>query len=836
MSTIAAARVETRIILSGEGNAAKTVADTRKELDGLAGDAKKASAATQSVGAGLGDVAKSATGVVQRSGGAFAGLASVLGGAVVPEIAKVGQSLTAAGAAANILPGPIGLAAAGVAALALGAFELQKHFAQTAAKIRELGDSSTRGLADSLGVSVDEAIKLQQAMADLPATIRPTPALLEVVRQRAEAIGKEGGAAVLALTEALGKGPAAVQAFEREFGRLSQVSAKLPDVSARLGLSQAALGIAKEAANEVERAKVAAERAVVLDRERAALLSAAVEIEARASAATVAKSLELGKQADSLRRQASTYDELVAAATAEANALQAVVDRQREAEALAARRSQVANVLAAEIGVFEAQASAQLDKQAGLRLTLHASQLRQAENSRRQVELTADHNRGLVKELDFRAKIAGLQSEGFRLAAAELAIGKQAAAEAKARADRGRQAAQAETAAQIRLAKVEADRLDASAASPGATAARLRQLDLEESAEVAKARREVNTARGREVAVAAIRQEFAAKREALDRAVADNEARLAQENRALLDAGLQRSADLAAKVADTVTAAAQKRSASLAASLRAAGANERADLVERKQAWADYGAEVDKVDKDFAAAQAKTKEGSQDRANAETLALAQSEAAWEAYNERIGQLDREARARLRENIAAVSEAIKAPAELLASSGGPGAKLFKALAATADGVSKVSRGWKEAGGNAPAVIGAVGQVAAAFVEGERQKAAILAITEAAAAVASYPNVPAMVAHGAAAVLYGAAAAGAIGGSGGGGAPSIPAAGDLVDRASPAGGAAGAGATGGGNVVNVYFGRGFVVGTPQQVGVAVQGAMGSLKGSGLKAKGV
>lgn len=833
MSTFAAARVETKIVLSGEGNAADAVRKVKQGLDGLDAAGAKAAKGTAAAGASVEAFAKASTQTAQRGGAAFSGLAAVLGGSVVPELAKAGQSLTAAGAAANILPGPIGLAAAGVAALALGAFELNKHFSEVAAKVANLGTAGTRDLADRLHLSVDEAIKLEQALGELPAALKPTESLLQVVRQRAEAIGKEGGDAVAKFAEALAKGPEALKAFEAEFGRLSSVSAKLPDVTSRLGLSREALGIATGVANEAERAKAAAERAVVLDRERQGLLAGAEQLEAKAAQSSVARSLELGKQADSLRRQAATFDELVRAATDEANALQAVVARQQEAEAAARRRSQVAGVVSAEIAVFEAQASAQLDRQNALRLNLHASQLRAADLARRQVELQTAHNRGLVSELDFRAQSAALQAEGFRLQVAEQAIGKQAAADLEARRAKGRQALDAELAARIRLAKVQADAIEASVA-PGAHEARLRQLALEEAAEVGKAQREVNTARGRESAIAAIRQEFAQKRLGLDLAVAANEQRLADDNRTALVAGNQRSAEIAAKTADVVSAGAQRRAQSLADALRASGQDERADLVERRQAWVDYQAQVAKSAAELQPLLDATAAGSEDRANVEKQALEASAQAWEAYQARVDASTRASSARLRENIATAVEAIRAPAELLASSGGPGAKLGKALQATATGIQTVSRGWKEAGNNSAAVIGAVGQVAAAFVDGERQKAAILAITEAAAAVASYPKVPAMVAHGAAAVLYGAAAGGFIGGASGG-APSVPSAGDLVDRASPGDG--GGTGTGGGNVVNVYFGRGFVVGTPQQVGAAVNGAVSSLKGSGLKVgKGV
>jgi hypothetical protein len=153
------------------------------------------------------------------------------------------------------------------------------------------------------------------------------------------------------------------------------------------------------------------------------------------------------------------------------------------------------------------------------------------------------------------------------------------------------------------------------------------------------------------------------------------------------------------------------------------------------------------------------------------------------------------------------------------------------------VRQVSANWKGMQASAPDAISAVGVVAAAFVDGERSKAAVLAVTEAAAAVASAAgqNYVAAAGHGVAAALYGSVAAGVLGGSSAPAAGAAPSGPPASDRAG-AGGAGGGQGGGGGQVVNVYFSKGFVVGSPQQVGVAVQGAVGSLQGTGLKAKGV
>jgi hypothetical protein len=229
-----------------------------------------------------------------------------------------------------------------------------------------------------------------------------------------------------------------------------------------------------------------------------------------------------------------------------------------------------------------------------------------------------------------------------------------------------------------------------------------------------------------------------------------------------------------------------------------------------------------------------TGEGTQDRANAEKQILETEAQNYEAYADKLTTIDKRRNEQLKDSVNVALDAIRAPANLMASAGGPGAKLGKALLATADGVQRVSKNWKGLGQSAPDAIAAAGSVAAAFVDGEREKAAILAVTEAAAAIASgvTGDVAGAVGHGMAAALYGSVAAGITGG--GGGAPAMTGAG--AGAGAGAGGDDNAASGGKGQVVNVYFSKGFVVGTPQQVGVAVQGAIGSLKGTGMQSKGV
>ena len=280
MSTFAAARVETKIVMQGEGNAAKAVADVRAGLDGVdqtAGNMEKGLK-------GIKDIFGSLPGPVGALAEGFGGAEKIL----------------------QVMPGHVGLIATGLVAAGSAAFLLYQQLAQTEAKVQSLGDD-TRRLADSLDLGVDAAIKLQQALGDLPSRIRPTETILQAVVERAEAMGLEGGDAATKFAAALAKGPEALREFEREFGRLGGAVDSLPSAAERLGLSSAALGIATQVGNEVVRAKAAAEEAVVQDRLRASLLSQLATLEREATGATVARRVEQQAQRASLEQQVTSW-------------------------------------------------------------------------------------------------------------------------------------------------------------------------------------------------------------------------------------------------------------------------------------------------------------------------------------------------------------------------------------------------------------------------------------------------------------------------------------------------------------------------------------------------
>lgn len=151
----------------------------------------------------------------------------------------------------------------------------------------------------------------------------------------------------------------------------------------------------------------------------------------------------------------------------------------------------------------------------------------------------------------------------------------------------------------------------------------------------------------------------------------------------------------------------------------------------------------------------------------------------------------------------------------------------ALAEVVKQSSALAAQWKGEGVGADAIIGSVGAVASAVVEGEKEKAAILALTSAAQAAVFYATgqIPQAVAATAAAALYGAAAGGLIGGgtpaaTGGGGFAAAPAVGG--------GGGFGGGGAGGGTTTVINFNA--PLGTPYEIGKSVAKAQKAASAGG------
>jgi len=132
------------------------------------------------------------------------------------------------------------------------------------------------------------------------------------------------------------------------------------------------------------------------------------------------------------------------------------------------------------------------------------------------------------------------------------------------------------------------------------------------------------------------------------------------------------------------------------------------------------------------------------------------------------------------------------------------------------------------------VGIGGMVAAAFVKNERLKAAILAPMAMAQGFLALPNLALAGPKFAAATLFGAVALTGAGTRGG----SSPNVGGVGEPGGPLGApirTGGGGGSGGGSIT-VVFSDGILLGRPQDVGRSVQQALGSTRGTGIRARGV
>tara|TARA_R100000808_G_scaffold5783_1_gene17423 strand:- start:719 stop:2620 length:1902 start_codon:yes stop_codon:yes gene_type:complete len=134
----------------------------------------------------------------------------------------------------------------------------------------------------------------------------------------------------------------------------------------------------------------------------------------------------------------------------------------------------------------------------------------------------------------------------------------------------------------------------------------------------------------------------------------------------------------------------------------------------------------------------------------------------------------------------------------------------------------------------AIASAAAQGAASLIESERASAGIMALMSAAEAWRNIGsgNIPGAIASGVAAAQYALVA--------GTGKPTLPGTGGEAspDRPTFTGArpttSTGAEPSGAGGVVNVTFGKGFIIGSPQTVGQAINGAVQSLSGTGYGQK--
>jgi len=880
----AIANVQNRLSIEG----VETVSDAAKKAQGaLDGLGKTSGKMGDAIG---GAAAKHGEGVkkIQETSGdlesALKGVKDFAPG-VADQMSGLGDAFGATEGVMRLLPGPAGLAAAAIVGIGLAAYTINKNLNETAAKLKDLANLDAKGLKDDLNLSTDAAIKLSQALQDLPVTLRPTESLLKLVRDRAESLGKDGEVAVEKLTLALAKGPAEVERFEREFGKLSKTTSSLPDVANRLGLSTTALGLEKIGTLQ-EQIKAAAEKAVVLEREKQGLLQGAADLEAQSEGASSRKAASLIAQADTLRAQANSFQELVDSAVKEAGALERTLglqahqlELQKQISTAAANRASQASLAAAGIAVAEADANNLLDKRGKISDQLFVIQLKTRELTRKTNELEAARLVGLVSEVDYRKEILGLKQEAAGITGSEIALGKQATADLKERRDKGRAAHEGEMAAQLRLTKANIESALTSINTLGTVhALRLSALAQEERAEIEKDAHTANTKKGHEASKTEIHKVFAAKRLAVSQDEINEEKKLSDENIKELEESSARGLALAKSSGDAIASVKKATSTSLAASLRAQGADERADLIERAQAQADYAAQVNAAETErLALIKDKLAPGFTDYANVVAQADAKKAQAALMLEGIEKKIDDAASDRQRNRRSRAVDSLEGPAKALQSLAALG-KGFESAGALGTGLTAGIKGFKDLDAamsksavKASEVTGAIGDAAAGIAGGvidadtkrtvsaldndeqralstatseaeraeitrkyedakakavedaERKKALIMALVEGAKALASYPNIPEMVAHGAAAIAFAAIA----GGAGGSAAPSTS--GLYGGLNSPTSGGSGGNSGGGqGSTTIINFNQPLV--TKQEIGKAVHGALRSLKGTG------
>lgn len=398
------------------------------------------------------------------------------------------------------------------------------------------------------------------------------------------------------------------------------------------------------------------------------------------------------------------------------------------------------------------------------------------------------------------------------LSAEELADAKEVENKRKEAASKGRQYAADERAALATLAQARAD----AAAAAGADAQavfelQMKAIEVAKQAEIKAAQQSEGTQKARAAKIEAIELAAAAKQEKLRE---DAFSRTAELQKASEDAA-KRLADAQIANADAI------RKAQIAAATDPAA---KADLViadlkiqaeRRVQEVKDNGLLADS------------------ERSARIIAIGQeTAAAVTAAEEQKAQAIKEgaakARAETQKVIDQSADIVSNAATLVSAYQGKDG-IGTALLETAKQVKSVTAGWTESKNKTGDIIGAVGNVAAAFVDGEREKAGVLALMETAAAAVAIAtgDIPGAIAHGTAAALYGSVAGGLIGG----GASAAPAAtGGGGFAATAAGGGGGAGGPAGATVINFNA----PLGTAYEIGKSVVKAQKAAGASGWSPK--
>lgn len=845
---MAESRVQLMIGVDASGNASKVVKETRDQIDAMGQSAQRAQ------GTSLG-FAQALQGGMTRLGAAFSGINAVLGSQTDPLIQKLGQGLTAAGAVANVIPGPIGVATAAVAGLATAAFAVKKEMDETDAKVRNLGDSSTPKLKDKLDITVDSAIALQRALDDTPKGLQATEVELAAVQARAKDTTKDSANASAELAKAFASGPKAVQDFQDKFGRLSSDVLRLPDLSKKFGLSKEAQGLVDNQETALGRLQSVSTELLLTDLARS---RAAGALEATNKAIAEAHGIEkvqLESQAETLRQHTEEIQKQVDLLKEKQAKAQEERDKEKQAAKVAkdnadyvAGQDQGIALIKANIGREESKIPLELDKQSRKRQELIVWSAKQ-QLIQQQIALVQENIASGVKtEVQGRIELANLEAEANKL------VSDQQAKQVKASSGPTKaQRLDAEKQAQLAVLQASQKQLEADvarnankddqlAAELKLNAVRQQTIRLEEEIAKRQAMAEATTAKGRAARLQAIELERANKQQEIIDAT----------NKSLVDA-ITKSNQLevdAKKTANTQLESLEKaRSARRISELQARGKFDELAQAQQDAAASAYLAAIDRINADADAAVTKA-EGNQvaiaEINRGRLAALAQSSETYadtisasfdKAFESTLKSVD-DKTTKIGESInkAASGTKVDQLASSLVNVSGTlqkGAKSWKQYteAAKLDNSEAMASAKLQLGSAIEGTIEASGAAAASFIKDEKDKAGVLALTETAAAAAAFAtgNIAGGTSHAVAAGIYAGVWGGVIpstsassGGSTGGG--STTGGGEVA-------GTAGMAANSGGAVTQVFnFNKGFVFGTSQEVAKGMSSTLRNVSGTG------
>ena len=848
--SVAVAQVKQIITIQGVDNASATVAKAQASLKGLEGSVGRAAEKAGDLQRGFGGIdATKIQSTTQRAGGALSALAGAAGPAATG-LAEIGREASGLGATAAVLPGPLGLVAAAIVGVGAGAYFLAKAANEAQAKMRLLVSTEGGALAKSLDLGTDAAIKLSATMGDLgEKAVRPTNALLQQVAKNAKDLGLEPVDSIAKFIAAWKDGPEAVAKVQREIGNLGVALRSVPELAKSLGLDPKSLGLEQSVATverlkagladaaKLEANKSAAETAVRVATAAAAVAASKRDELASTEASSASEAIRIAAQLKAATESERSLSAQAAAQTAIVKTLETQIESEKQAATFRAKKVETENSTAAigkkladEVTAGEIKAGNAKDKTAATAARLESLTRQQKilidQIAAEQKLITAGTGDEAVnRKKSLEITLSQKKTQEKALLDADKAERK-AKAKENADADRADRGARSEASIGLLKAQIDAD-------GEQSAAERLRLIDAEQAKELQAVSSSTASKKTKAVQVAKIEQETANKIRAIavdeTAAAAKKADDQAKEQQDEADASI----DLARKADDATAASAKSASALKAATLRELGNEDAAILIERAQADAEYNAAIRENANETLNVKigAFTKET--DIANAQRIQRTKDTDAAQTLAAFNSKTSKDAQDRLKNDIAATADAVKGPAQLLAQLGASNSKLGAGLGAAADGVSKVSKNWKGLKASAPDAISASGEVAAAFVDDERTKAGILAISETAAALASFENPAAAAAHAAAALLYGGIALGVVG-SGGGESGGGAASGGGFANTAPTGGISTAAPVGGGNVT-INFNQPLV--TKQEVGKVVQNALRSIGQTGMaKAKGV